>query len=108
MHRRGWGGWGWGLQKQPRDRLDGRRSHPDDPENVPIIPIIDILPTPHMPYVLSFATDPAPIPHQNRCTEWGGWGAYRSSPETASTDAEVAQLAAAARSGAAANHVAAF
>ena len=31
-------------------------------------------------------------------------GAYRSGPETASTDAEVAQLAAAARSRAAANY----
>ena len=34
-----------------------------------------------------------------------GWGAYRQRPETASTDAEVAQLAAAARSRAAANYI---
>ena len=40
---------------------------------IPIIPIIDIVPTPHMPYMLYSATDPAPIPHQNRCTEGGGW-----------------------------------
>ena len=42
------------------------------------IETIPIIRMPHMPYLLYSATDRAPIPHQNRCTEGGGgvcvWG----------------------------------